>query len=372
MATKNKPKPIPASLKNIDLQAVLRRRGMYTQLRINKELKQAALPIAKEIMQQKRVLPSINSHPHQKSRHAQFTDQIVMEYWEKQIHVVEVIEKRFETKVEQFITKMVNGFLGHLESEIATTKSFTQKYKGYFDDNEDDLLTAAQLDFTPLLIDQAVLAGQEAYRLIGIKDVYTPDSLRKKIATNVEKFTKSMMDTDRQKLIQIIVDSLKDGKSVPEIRGIIQADFDEYSKTQSQRITRTEVLRASNQGAVDAYEQSGVVEGKQWLTAGATDECAEYEGQIVTLSGNFYNSESEFEDGDPPLHPNCRCVVLPVLVDEKAYTPPVNKALYERIKELEAEVDKRTKAYREIKDLRTSERADDQAYIKALERLVNE
>jgi SPP1 gp7 family putative phage head morphogenesis protein len=262
---------------------------------------------------------------------------------------------------------MVDGFLTHLESEIAITKSFQNKDKDYFSDNEDDLLVAAQLDFTPLLLDQAVLAGNEALRLISSKDIYTP-SFRKQIAENVAKFTQSMIDTDRDTLINIITQGLQNGHSIPDIRKEITDTFDSISKNQAQRITRTEVLRVSNQAALDAWEQSGVVEGKQWLTAGAVDECADYEGDIVyDLGGNFYSDITEFKDGDPPLHPNCRCVVLPILVGEKGYVAQSNKAMRARIIELESQIDKRTKAYREIKELK----ADGEIYIKRLEAALN-
>lgn len=297
---------VPASLQNIDIKALLRRRGVYDKQVANKKLKEAAKPLAKKMLTKK------------SSNYKSYSNEEALAYWEKQIHIVEVLEKKFDLKVQQFITRFVEGFLAHLEQEI-TTKTIGKRTlgvaKGYFDDNEDDLLVAAELDFTPLLTDQAVLAGQEAMDMVGSKDIYTPGKLREKIAKNVRKFTQSMLETDQEKLIDIIDQGIKAGKSVPEIRSTIQTSFDAISKTQAQVITRTEVLRASTQGTLDAYKQSGVVEGKQWLTAGASDECADYEGQIESLDGNFYSETTEFADGDPPLHPNCRCVLLPVLID---------------------------------------------------------
>lgn len=313
MKTKRKNTDVPASLKSIDVKAILRSRNIYLQQKANRDLKKAAIPIARKLLKDKKKAVKA-----EKPRHAQLSNEVVMAYWEKQIHIVEQLEKRFDLKVQQFIAKVVSDFLKHLESEIESNKKGLKDFKAkdYFQDNEDDWLVRAQLDFTPLLLDQVLLAGQEAYRLIGVKDVYLPDKLRAEIVKNVAKFTQSMLDTDRDTLIKILTDSLQDGKSVPEIRGAIQAEFDTISKNQAQRITRTEILRASNQGALDAYKQSGIVEGKQWLTAGAVDECEAYDGQVESLEGSFYGSKSEFADGDPPLHPNCRCVLLPVIIDK--------------------------------------------------------
>jgi SPP1 gp7 family putative phage head morphogenesis protein len=343
---KRNPTDIPKSLKSINVKAILRKRGVFLEQRMNKEAKDKLLPIAKEIIESSKKKVEVP----EPQKYAHFSNEIVQAYWEKQIRIVEVIEARFEKKVEQFINKIVLEFLKHLDSEVNNEKSIKKfSTKGYFDDLEDDLLVQAGFDFTPLLMDQAVLAGQEAYKLIGSDDIYLPYKLRETVSRNVTKFTQSMLDTDRDTLVNLISNGLSDGKSVPEIRSSIETSFDSISKNQAQRITRTEVLRVSNQASLDAYEQSGVVEGKQWLTAGAVDECAEYDGDIVTLSGSFYGSDNEFQDGDPPLHPNCRCVILPVLVGEKTYVPGINKGLYERIKQLESQVDKRKKAFKELK-----------------------
>lgn len=351
-----RPTDLPSSLKNIDVKAMLRKRGVYLEQKQNQLYKELALPLARKALTKKsKVEPR---------RHAQFTNELINEYWEKQIHIVDVVENKFENKLQQFIKHIEKGFLAHFDQEIGNRKAYFKK--DYFGDNEEDLIVQAAIDFNPLLENVAVLAGQEANKLIGIKDIYLPYNYREQIKQNVERFAKSLIDTDKDHLSTLITNGLEDGKSIPEIRGLIEADFDQYSKMQAQRITRTEVLRASNQAAIDAYQQSGIVEGKQWLTAGAVDECAQYEGEIVTLSNSFYSSDNEFKDGDPPLHPNCRCVVLPVVVDEKVYEAPSNKNLYSRIEELESQIDKRTKDFKELKD----QKADDSAYIKSLEKYL--
>jgi len=307
---------LPASLRNIDYKALLRRRDIFLRQKFNQELKEQAKPLARELLKNRTKSPTPPSTPISR-RHSQYTNEQLDSYWEKQIHIVEVAESQFEKKLTSFIQKVADDFLSHLEQEISTKKQMKAfESKGYFDDNEDDLMTQAQLDFTPLLENIAILAGQEANKLIGVNEPYLLFNYRDKIAENVAKFTGSMLSTDQDALTNLIDNGLKEGKSVPEIRTSIVDTFSSYSKNQAQRITRTEVLRASNQASVDAWKQSGVVEGKQWLTAGASDECSQYEGEIVTLDNSFYSSDSEFKDGDPPLHPNCRCVVVPLVMQD--------------------------------------------------------
>ena len=104
-------------------------------------------------------------------------------------------------------------------------------------------------------------------------------------------------------------------------------------------IARTEVSRASNEGTLMGYRQSGVVKGMQWWTA--TDErtcqfCSQMHGETFSIDEPIFKkgdtmtgklSLLEQEQGKtpstlkfnyeaiehPPLHPRCRCVLLPVL-----------------------------------------------------------
>lgn len=345
-----KPSQVPASLKSIDVKAILRKRGIYLQQRVNQEMKERLVPLAEQVIKSKKKKVKID-----KPVHPTLTNDQINGYAQKQVHMVEVVEKRFEDKLKQYIGTIEKGFLEHLDSEVK---------KDFFSDQTDDLLVKAQLDFTPLLNGLASLAGNEALKLINSDEVYVPFNYKDVIQENVDKFASSLIDTDKEHLTKLLDQGLEDGKSVAEIRQTITEDFSEYTKNQAQRITRTEVMRTSNQAALDAWEQSGVVEGKQWLTYGAIDECAKYDGEVVTLKGSFYDSDNQFQDGDPPLHPNCKCVLLPVLVSEKGFKPSVNKELYTRIEELEGQLDKRTKAAKEL----LSKRSDDAIYIKSLEK----
>jgi len=98
-------------------------------------------------------------------------------------------------------------------------------------------------------------------------------------------------------------------------------------------IARTETIRASARGSQALY-QSWDVKAKQWHTV-ADDRrcpwCAEMDGTIIPIGGTFFEKDTDFTvpsaaTGNPvtmkltyeavqgpPLHPNCRCQILPVL-----------------------------------------------------------
>lgn len=334
---------IPKSISHIEgYKSMLRRRGIFFKLRQNKELVAAFRPVVERIItahHKKGQLISIDKalelaiakksiDGYTPPFNAKFSADQIMAYREKQLHDVDIVEEHFDKAIVKFLTYVNSKVLDKLEATIEAQKGIKAKKtalksfvtKDVFDDNQDDFTAQAQLDFTPLLENLGVIAGQDALKFVGVNDPYliSPD-LKSLISNNVDKFTKSMLDTDRQHISNIISNGIDQGQSVVDIRNALSGDdLLSFSKMQSTRITRTEVLRASNQSALDAWEQSGVVEGKQWVTAGATDDCAAYEGQIENLSNNFYDDASEFLDGDPPLHPNCRCTLVPIVTETQS------------------------------------------------------
>lgn len=354
---------------NVDVPKFLRKMGIHKDKQEYKAIKETARKVASEYVKSKRK-PVVKT---EEPVYTQFTKEEVDAYWYKQIRIVETQEERFSNALTQYIGKIVDNALENLDSEI--NKSAQKDLL-----SEADLIVQAELDFRPILTEVAIAAGQQAYYLINQDDPYIGLNIRNTITDNIKKFAESMIETDRELMIDIITDGIKEGKSVPNIKREILNRFngtdgiESYTKIQAERVTRTEVLRVSTQATLDAYEASGVVEGKQWLTArdGRVDaDCAFFDGRIeYKLDGTFYDNTNDFMDGNPPLHPNCRCVLLPVLTS-KSYTPVSSverETMQKRIAELEDQTDKRTKEYKELKHQYTEVQADDKAYIKALEK----
>lgn len=327
---KRKATEVPSSLAHLELKPLLRSRGVYLRQRQNKELKEAFKPIIEGVIAEHQkhgkklsidkafeiaMAKKDNTDEYSPPAHTKYSADEIMAYYHKQIHSVEVIEQHFDAAIIKYMNYVHSKIFNTLESQIEAKKSWVAK--DIYDDNEDDFMAQAQLDFTPLLENLGIIAGQDAYKMVGVKDPYLPTrDLKSLISKNVEKFTKSMLSTDREHITNIISNGIENGDSVVDIRNALTSDAElDYTKNQATRVTRTEVLRASNQSAIDAWGQSGVVEGKQWITAGADDECADYEGQVEMLDSNFYGDTDEFADGDPPLHPNCRCSLVPIVTE---------------------------------------------------------
>lgn len=366
------PQEVPKSVLNVNYKSALRRMGIYKTQQKVQELSEAFKPVAKRIIDQRRAKDA------EMREHASFTNDAVWKFHTQQIRVVISQEEVFAVKVERFINGLVARAVDQIPTEVARMqrKALLQ---------EADEMTRAVIDFAPVLNEVAILAGQQALSFIGDDNHYIPVDIRKVVEKEVRKFAESMIETDKNKIIDMIADGLSEGHSVPKIRQNILTEFEEFSKMQAERITRTEVIRASNYGTIDAWANSSLVVGKQWLTA--KDDrvdplCASMNGKIIYgVNKNFFNKGESLEVDDqvakfdygaikaPPLHPNCRCTLLPVLKGQNfvEYSPS-SKELEQKIKDLESKLDKRTKEFRQLK----SENLDDKAYIKALELLNNE
>jgi SPP1 gp7 family putative phage head morphogenesis protein len=145
-------------------------------------------------------------------------------------------------------------------------------------------------------------------------DVGSPQ-LKKWLATYVFKFSEELETVNSEKLRRILDAGFEQGKTIPEMMLDVKECFDSWDTYRAEIITRTEVSRASNEAAVEAYRQSGVVQEKQWLTApGCCDICAEMDGEVVALGDAFF--DDGYGDGmSPPKHPNCRCSVVAFFSD---------------------------------------------------------
>jgi SPP1 gp7 family putative phage head morphogenesis protein len=114
-------------------------------------------------------------------------------------------------------------------------------------------------------------------------------------------------ETTRDGIRDLTVRSLEEGWSTQEISDRLDAAW-EFGGERSDMIARTEVAFADIQGNLAGYRESGVVEGREWVIAQDEycEDCESMSGMVVPIGGDF-------PGGDPPLHPNCRCDILPII-----------------------------------------------------------
>lgn len=125
----------------------------------------------------------------------------------------------------------------------------------------------------------------------------------------------SIRESTRESLRGLIVQATADGYSNQRLAKEIKEAY-AFSADRAMLIARTETASADVMGNVIAYRESGVVKGKQWITAHdekVTPDCAANGAQGVIDFDKAFSSGAMF----PPDHPRCRCDVIPVLDMEK-------------------------------------------------------
>lgn len=154
------------------------------------------------------------------------------------------------------------------------------------------------------------------------------DTAVRYLNTDGVRFIKEINDTTIDLLRETLSVGLANDESIKELQERVKEVYIDATTSRAEMIARTEVLKSTNFATVEAYRQSGVVKGKEWLTA--VDErvcpfCAEMDGKILPVDGTFFkrgetlNVEGQSMSFDyeavkyPPLHPNCRCTTIPIL-----------------------------------------------------------
>jgi len=143
------------------------------------------------------------------------------------------------------------------------------------------------------------------------------------------RMAQSVSDSLAERVSNIIRVGIEETATGTDVIGLLEeAGFDE---NRAQTIARTESARAYTDGQNAAWEASGVVKGKTWLVSPyACEFCEaaakEFGEKSVGVNDAFYERGAtitgasgatmalDFDDtSGPPLHPNCRCSLLPVI-----------------------------------------------------------
>ena len=143
------------------------------------------------------------------------------------------------------------------------------------------------------------------------------------------RMARSVSESLAERVSNIIRIGIEETATGTDVIGLLEeAGFDE---NRAQTIARTESARAYTDGQNAAWEASGVVKGKTWLVSpfacefceaaakqfgeksvGVTDAFYERGATITGASGATMALDFDDTSG-PPLHPNCRCSLLPVI-----------------------------------------------------------
>lgn len=232
-------------------------------------------------------------------------------------NVSDVFEKRFQDTAQKLFDDQLERAIANLNKEIKSIKADVPELLDY------DREVSATIDlFTPLFGNLTEQEAKEALRELGLDpndfDLNSP-TIQEFIKSNTKKFAGVITDTTVAAIRSEVIAGISQGEGAVVIARRLRENF-AFSSARAERIARTEVIRGVGLADQEAWKQTGIVKYKEWVTAPTCDheECLNLNGKKIKLDAAFIREESLERpyDGDitaPPLHPNCKCVLIPIV-----------------------------------------------------------
>lgn len=262
----------------------------------------------------------------------EWTEENKQKYWKMLTDNALNYEDSIVTKLNRLFTKQEAEVLRRLDDSDLGKSAKGKVDKGItsilFDETSETALFANLI--VPLIKGLIKSTGKSVEDFLGV-DTDFSDNLT--IVQNYldefkDKTLGSVNRTTRDQIIDQLQQGLAAGEGSDDLTKRVKSVYNSARQSRAAIIARTETIRASNFATEQIYIRSKVVVAKKWLTA--LDErtcewCAPMDGRIIPLGQNFFNLGGSFtgneggvinfdflEVKNPPLHPNCRCTLIPV------------------------------------------------------------
>lgn len=232
-------------------------------------------------------------------------------------------ERRYKTVVRSFIDKQLDQVL----DDLGAKKSL----KSMMDGNLNASKQAKELTDLSIgvFIDLLQEQGDLAIKFAGgtEKFVITQDA-KDYVRQSLEQAHLSYNEDIIASIGRAVSEGLAENESLQQIGKRVTAQYEGIKGYKMNRLVRTETLKSSNEATLYGYQQLGISEKEWFNNPGACDYCKSVEDMGATgIQDVFIEKGESLTDSEgnervfdyesvehPPLHPNCRCVLIPVRV----------------------------------------------------------
>jgi hypothetical protein len=161
-----------------------------------------------------------------------------------------------------------------------------------------------------------------------------PDLVNQQVDETVVRLQAQARQSLKTGLRSLFGDGLERGETIRELSGRVQewakenGDIDRQVKWRATRVARTETARSLHEGQVSAWKEAGITRMKWQIAPNPCEFCRSMSQKPHPIDEPFYNvgdrlttSKGKILNFDyaavksPPLHPNCRCTLLPILTN---------------------------------------------------------
>jgi HK97 family phage portal protein len=248
----------------------------------------------------------------------------------KQLNIADEFEHRYKIGVSRVFTAQKEWILNKMGDKAFKADIDWKKFLLLPDKEKKRFADELSKLVAEIIIAQAT----EAFEFIGSDMRFDENSpaLAEYFKDKAFKFSKVTTVYTNELLASAFKEGIDAGESIPELRKRVEKVFKRMEKYRSERIARTETIKATNYASEAAYQDSGIVQGKQWLTAfdeRTCEFCGPMNGQVVDLGDKWFDRGDTYVGNQggsldlsyesiefPPLHPNCRCTLIPVVMRE--------------------------------------------------------
>lgn len=250
-------------------------------------------------------------------------------------------ESGFQTKAAMIFKEQEKAIV-----EAVRTADLKSMYKNHEPKKRKDVLSETlDIDFAAILDPELMSNSMKPiyYNLITITaemamiDIVSPvkfDPFAVSVARfynqRATKTSKFVNETTERQLKTTLIEGLSGSETNHELVNRVQKVFNQATVHRAFDIAQTESAATQTFADIEAWSQSGIVEGKRWYTA--EDErvcvfCNAENGKEVGLTAKFHKKGEKLNiDGQilklnydhitgAPLHVRCRCVLIPIRKD---------------------------------------------------------
>ncbi len=216
---------------------------------------------------------------------------------------------------------------------IRTTKAITPAHVASV---LEAIRPAVLSDETSPIMDRLVGAfGQHAIEELGVAAAFnrvSPLIVQHLADQGADRIQGDVDETTRDAVRDSLIEGASLGESIPDLASRIEDVFAEATESRATTIARTEVQRSANFARWQGQAQTGIVDTREWLTAGdgtppegRTRPAHEaMNGQRRSIDEAFQapGGEKAMYPGDfkdPSLTINCRCATIPIIEAERTF-----------------------------------------------------
>lgn len=171
-------------------------------------------------------------------------------------------------------------------------------------------------DVRPVIRNIVKDAGAEALDDLGLAIIFdvTEPAVANFLEKRAQRFAKEVNKTTWDQLKKSLSEGMDAGEGIPELANRVEGIMADRIASSKETIARTETIGAYNGGTLEAWKQSGEVDGKEWLSElsdRTRDSHRDAHGQVVGIDDDFIvgsgHGPAPGQIGLAEEDINCRC-----------------------------------------------------------------